>query len=162
ISFLDKMLCGLEEIWNFEVVHRDITPGNIMMKPDGSPVIIDFGIARYLDKTSLTGTYLAQGPCTPPFAPPEVLTNNKEQIDCRSDLFSLGIVVYIMTTGIHPIWDNSKSAKENRMNMIEKQIPSLKDHLGEIGRFIDRMVQKEPYKRFRNPTMARKILDKYK
>lgn len=161
-EFLDSLLSALEEIWSYNIVHRDIKPGNIIIKKDGSPIIIDFGIARHIDETDLTKTFLPHGPCTPAYASPEVLQNNKKLIDCRSDLFSLGIVAYFMLTGSHPIWDESKDFEENTKNMINKQIPSLESEIGPLGKYLHNLVQLEPFKRFRNPTIARKFLNKIK
>lgn len=160
INFLDSLLSALEEIWTYNIVHRDIKPGNIIIREDNSPIIIDFGIARHIDETDLTKTFYSQGPCTPAFAPPEVLQNKKNLIDCRSDLFSLGIVAYMMLTGKHPIWDDSKGYDENRENMINVQISSLEGEFGLLGKYIHTLVQLEPFKRFRNPKIARNFLNK--
>lgn len=71
-------------------------------KKEASPFIVDFGIVRDLRKTSLTNTYLAMGPGTPFFAPPEQLNNEKSLIDWRADQFALGVVLSMAHFGVHP------------------------------------------------------------
>ncbi len=84
-------------------VHRDIKPENIMFRQPGDrPVLVDFGIARLLDEASITQTFQDQGPCTPMFASPEQLNNEKDLIDWRSDQFSLAVTLSMVTLGMHP------------------------------------------------------------
>jgi serine/threonine protein kinase len=69
---------------------------------DYEPVLVDFGLVRDLASTSLTLTWLVQGPGTPFFASPEQLNNDKYLIDWRSDQFSVGIVLAMCLNGRHP------------------------------------------------------------
>ncbi|MDK2919510.1 MAG: eukaryotic-like serine/threonine-protein kinase [Candidatus Petromonas sp.] len=89
----------LEDI---KTVHRDIKPSNIICGNDGNYYLIDFGIARQLDKTSLTFTKAAIGPHTPGYGAPELFQYSKKDIDIRSDLFSIGVVLFEALTGEHP------------------------------------------------------------
>jgi len=99
LNFLAK---GLSIIWDQNIVHRDLKPENIIIKPNGIPCIIDLGIARFLDLESLTKTISPMGPCTPIYASPEQLANNKNLIDPRTDFFALGIIGLELFLGIHP------------------------------------------------------------
>jgi serine/threonine protein kinase len=80
------------------VVHRDIKPANIMRLNDGTLRVTDFGIAR-IASTSKTATGTVLG--TPSYMSPEQLSGKK--IDGRSDLFSLGVMLYEMLTGEKPL-----------------------------------------------------------
>jgi TolB-like protein/Tfp pilus assembly protein PilF len=80
------------------VLHRDLTAGNLMLRPDGSPVIVDFGLARSLDDVTLTRTGTTLG--TARYLAPEQWRNG--QADARSDLWSLGVVFYEAATGESP------------------------------------------------------------
>lgn len=86
-----------------DLVHRDLKPDNIIFRSDGfTPVIVDFGIVRDLQSSSLTQSFLPSGPCTPYFAAPEQLNNTKDLIDWRTDQFALGVLLSIACTNMHP------------------------------------------------------------
>jgi serine/threonine protein kinase len=84
------------------VVHRDLKPANILITEDGHAKIADFGVAKLnLSNQSLAGRVLG----TPAFMSPEQL--NGDPVDGRSDLFSLGVILYTMLTGYRPFQGNS-------------------------------------------------------
>ena len=80
------------------IVHRDIKPGNIMVTPDGSVKVLDFGIARAIDGGTLTQTATVLG--TSAYMSPEQALG--QPVDARSDIYSLGCVLYEMLTGEPP------------------------------------------------------------
>ena len=80
------------------VVHRDIKPGNIMVLPDGRVKIMDFGIARLHEPTVKTQTGVLLG--SPQYMSPEQIVG--QPFDHRADIFSLGLVLYEMLTGVKP------------------------------------------------------------
>jgi eukaryotic-like serine/threonine-protein kinase len=93
-ALLAQIAQGLADAHAAGVVHRDVKPSNILMRPDGVAKIADFGIARGLDLTRVTGTSTLLG--TPAYLPPE------GPQDERSDLYSLGIVAYELLAGVPP------------------------------------------------------------
>jgi serine/threonine protein kinase len=85
-----------------DVIHRDLKPANILLTEDGHAKIADFGVAKLdLDNFTLHGQVLG----TPSFMSPEQL--NGEPVDGRSDLFSLGVILYMLVTGHRPFQGNS-------------------------------------------------------
>ncbi|TWI83259.1 serine/threonine-protein kinase [Lacibacter cauensis] len=82
-------------IWKDGVVHRDIKPANIIVRPDGTPVLIDFGVARDLNEESITAAGGLQ-PGTWKWAAPEQYAAKKEMINYRTDFFSLGVLAYYL------------------------------------------------------------------
>ncbi len=80
------------------IIHRDIKPGNIMVEPNGSVKVLDFGIARAVDGGSLTQTATVLG--TSAYMSPEQALG--QPVDARSDIYSLGCVLYEMLTGEPP------------------------------------------------------------
>jgi serine/threonine protein kinase len=93
-ALLAQIAQGLADAHAAGVVHRDIKPSNILIGSDGVAKIADFGIARGLDLTRVTGTSTLLG--TPAYLPPE------GPQDERSDLYSLGIVAYELLAGVPP------------------------------------------------------------
>lgn len=91
---------AVEQIWGQEVVHRDIKPGNIMVRSDAqTAVLIDLGVARHLTAESLTAFGATWG--TPGYMSPEQ-TRAERQLTCKSDLFSLGVTLQEALVGQHP------------------------------------------------------------
>ncbi len=83
------------------VVHRDIKPGNILIDREQKPWLIDFGLAKVIrlgDPAYLKGIILG----TPYYMPPEQAVGDMEQVDARSDIYSLGAVLYELLSGIYP------------------------------------------------------------
>ncbi len=108
-------LCdGLDALRQVNVVHRDLKPHNIRLRPDGSPVIIDFGLARLLDLPDITLTVQGAQIGTPCYFAPEQFDGTKRDIDHRTDLFAIGILLYEALTGLHPFWRDGMSMQALR------------------------------------------------
>jgi serine/threonine protein kinase/Tfp pilus assembly protein PilF len=94
-----KQLCdGLAEAHGLGVVHRDLKPSNIMIDTNGNARIMDFGIARSLKGKGITGPGVMIG--TPEYMSPEQVEG--KDVDQRSDIYSLGVILYEMVTGRVP------------------------------------------------------------
>ncbi|MEN8148552.1 MAG: tetratricopeptide repeat protein [Planctomycetota bacterium] len=99
IEIARQVAMGLEAIHEEKIVHRDLKPENILITDDEVVKLMDLGIAQFDDaglRHSRTGDFKG----TVPYAAPEQIRSRK--LDGRADLFSLGIVLYEITTGIHP------------------------------------------------------------
>lgn len=93
-----QVLCGLAEAHSKDVIHRDIKPANIFITRTGRVKILDFGIAKALGQSQVTRAGLHVG--TPEYMSPEQAEGRP--VDKRTDLYSVGIVLYEMVTGIPP------------------------------------------------------------
>jgi hypothetical protein len=99
LGFLQQIASALEAIHSVGVLHRDLKPANVMLRPDDTVSLIDFGLAKANENDiSLTGTREIFG--TPYYMSPE--QGHAEIIDARSDLYSLGVVFYEMLIGRKP------------------------------------------------------------
>jgi len=127
------------------VVHRDIKPGNIMLVRDGTIKITDFGIAR-ITTSSRTRTGIIMG--TPTYMSPEQLAGRR--VDGRSDIFSLGIVLYELLTGEKPF--KGESITTLMYQIANSPHPSPTDYKSDISepclKIIDRALMKEAEKRY--------------
>lgn len=142
-----QMAAGLSAAHAQGVIHRDIKPSNILLENTVERVLLtDFGLARAVDDASLTQTGILAG--TPHYMSPEQASG--EPVDNRSDLFSLGAVLYFMATGRPPFRAERAMAVLNRICHephrsvweINAEIP---DELSEI---IDRLLEKKQRARF--------------
>jgi serine/threonine protein kinase len=127
------------------IVHRDVKPSNIIVAKDGHPKIADFGIAR------LTSPDLPQTGCTlgtPAYMSPEQLRGHP--VDRRSDLFSLGVILYQLLTGHRPFQGNSTLTVSFKvLNRDPVPATALNAELcPELGHVIARAMAKEPSQRY--------------
>jgi tetratricopeptide (TPR) repeat protein len=91
----DGLLAALAAVHDAGVVHRDIKPANVIVRADGRPTLIDFGVARLSDNVDVTRT--GDSPGTPAYMAPEQLRG--AEIDGRTDLWSLGAMLYELLVG---------------------------------------------------------------
>lgn len=104
-----QVALALGHAQQLEIVHRDIKPSNIMVLPDGTIKVLDFGIARARTSPDLT---LSGFVGSPHYAAPEQTTG--QQVDVRADIYSLGIVLYRMLSGILPFQGDTPWAVVNQ------------------------------------------------
>jgi len=136
------------------VYHRDIKPDNIMFRQDNTPVLVDFGIARVFDTNDqLTKDGMSMG--TVHYMSPEQC--KAEQVDGRSDIYSLGIVFYEMLTGSKPY--DGESIMAIVIKQVKSPVPTLPDELSQYQPLIDAMVAKNIEERISNSAQFREILD---
>jgi len=148
ISIAKQVCEGLEEAHRLGVVHRDLKPGNIMIDKDGDAKIMDFGIARSLSGRGITGAGVLIG--TPEYMSPEQVEG--KDIDQRSDLYSLGIILYEMVTGRLPFAGDTplSVAHKHKYEAPEdpkKLNPQLPD---DLARVILKCLAKDRDKRFQS------------
>jgi serine/threonine protein kinase/Tfp pilus assembly protein PilF len=148
ISITKQVCDGLAEAHKLGVVHRDLKPHNIMIDQDGSARIMDFGIARSIEGKGITGAGVMIG--TPDYMSPEQVEG--KETDSRSDIYSLGIILYEMVTGQTPFEGDTpfiigvkhKSEAPKDPKELATQIPD------DLSRIILRCLEKEKGRRYRS------------
>jgi serine/threonine-protein kinase len=130
------------------VVHRDIKPGNIMLNGDGQPKIMDFGLARMRMADHKTSTGMVLG--TPRYMSPEQISG--QPVDQRSDIFSLGIVLYEMLTGTRLFAGEDIHQVQHLITQTEhvpptRQVPGLPPMVDFI---VARALKKDPTVRYQD------------
>ena len=128
------------------LVHRDLSPDNVMLRPDGGVKLIDFGIARATAQTSVTSVGVLKGKVS--YMSPEQL--RQDPLDRRSDVFQLGTLLFELVTRRHPFSGNNFAATVNAILSGDapdprEHEPRLDDALAEA---IVRALEFEPEDRF--------------
>ena len=155
-----QIASGLAAAHEQGLVHRDIKPANILLQHGiGRVLITDFGLARAADDASITRSGLVAG--TPHYMSPEQANGNA--VDCRSDLFSLGSVIYFMATGRAPFRADGAMAVLNAIchkqpRSVCEVNPSLP---AELDWLLSRLLEKEPKARLGSAAELRLLLTEY-
>ena len=149
---------ALEEAHDKGVLHHDIKPKNIFIGEDETVKVGDFGIARAVDFPT-TRDDTAAG--TPTYMSPERCRGPQEEVDVRSDIYSLGVVVYQMLAGRPPFQGDSTSSIcykhiHDTPAPLRDLIPALPERLQEL---VHRCLQKDPGDRFQTPRELRRALE---
>lgn len=155
VGLLIRLLEAFRLLWDhkLKIVHRDIKPENILIRDDGSVVVIDLGIVREEGSAGVTNTGNMFGPCTLQYASPEQATNDKKNISFKSDLFALGTLSYELLTGNNPYVSQQDipwtEILENVINLKPESLYSKDVCSEEFSNIISKLMEKEPYKRYR-------------
>ena len=146
---------ALDYAHSLGVVHRDVKPANIILTADGTPKITDFGIAR-LETSNLTvdGQFIG----TPNFMSPEQITG--KGVDGRSDLFSLGVVLFTLLTGQRPFGGDTMHEVTLRIVQEPSPIPSTvsTEIPAAFNPIVLKCLEKNPEKRFQTGRELAKVL----
>jgi hypothetical protein len=155
---LFKLVCeAVSHGHDRSIVHRDLKPGNILVDSDGNPKVIDFGVARSTDsdlalESMKTDTGQMIG--TVQYMSPEQFGPNPDDLDSRTDVYSLGVVLYELLAGVPP-YSVSKRALHEASRVVCEQVPAPLRALDksiprDMSAIVERCLHKSPRHRYHN------------
>ena len=149
IEIIESVLDTIDSVHLQGVIHRDLKPANIMINLEGTPIVLDFGLAKLIDYSSITQTGERVG--TFYYMSPEQVTDSKN-IDNRSDYFAIGIIFYQLLTGLLPYDAANLPAL---IDQIKNRYPRNPSELNasisnNIENVILKLLEKSPYQRYQS------------
>lgn len=161
IRLAEQIAAGLAAAHKVHIVHRDIKAENVMIDAEGSPKILDFGLAKAVAPYQTTGdgktetitqelTKAGTIVGTVTYMSPEQI--RAETVDSRSDVFSFGILLYRMATGIPPFEGKTQVSTLARILESQPEPPHVRNDQvpSELERIIDKCLQKDPNDRYQD------------
>jgi serine/threonine-protein kinase len=139
------------------IVHRDLKPANILVRPDGTPVLVDLGIAAVRGGAKLTQTGSIIG--TPAYMSPEQVRG--QAIDGRADLYALGVILYEILAGMRP-FDRDESIAVLHKQVYEEPFPLNKfrsDLSPQTLALVDTALKKDPVRRYQSAEAMVQAID---
>ena len=148
-ALVGRIAAALHYAHSHGVIHRDVKPANILLDAEGEPHLTDFGLARR-DSGEVTMTFDGEPLGTPAYMSPEQARGEAHRVDGRSDLYSLGVVLYQMITGTLPFRGDNWPAVLKQLLHEEPQPPRRVD--AAIPRDLEticlKSLEKEPARRY--------------
>jgi eukaryotic-like serine/threonine-protein kinase len=145
LVYMEQIASALNAIHAVGVLHRDLKPANVMLRADGSLCLIDFGLAKANEmEVSLTGSREIFG--TPYYMSPE--QGHAEEIDGRSDLYSLGVMFYEMLIGHKPY--TGATAMEVIYKHKRAELPEIAPQFADYREILGRLLAKSPADRYQS------------
>ncbi len=157
IDLMLKVILTVEFLHQHHVIHRDLKPGNILVGPDLEPKVLDFGLALQVDDLGPRLTQAGEIMGTPDYFSPEQ-AQGYAPLDARSDIFSLGTILYELITGATPFRSDSV---RDQIRLICERDPLLPRRInpaipGELQNICLKALEKDPSQRYQS---AREMAD---
>lgn len=157
VAIVEKVAIALDALHRQNVIHHDIKPSSVMFRPTGEAVLIDFGLSHHAQLPDLLQAEFRLPYGTAPYMAPERLLDVRD--DPRSDIFSLGVMLYFFTTGVRPFGE-SETLRGMRRRLWRDPVPPRKlrpDYPPWLQEIVLRCLEIEPAWRY--PTAAQLAFD---
>lgn len=171
LEIISQVCDGLDHAHNRGVVHRDLKPSNIMVSSDGHPKLVDFGLGKSLfhdtnfDESEADQSIEGKVIGTPMFMAPEQARGNNDDVDGRSDVYSIGIVAYLLIVRRHPHNLTNKKIRDTLIKIAEGHIipPSqqIDDFDKDLEKIMMKALAKEPALRYQSAFEFAQALREY-
>jgi serine/threonine-protein kinase len=143
----------------YGVVHRDVSPQNVLLTPHGIAKVVDFGVAKFAGRGVAATTAGDLRGKVPYMAPEHVLG---EDLDRRADVFALGVLFYQLVSGVHPFLGDHDTITLARISSatpatpLVKRVPALSAELSDV---VDQALAKKPADRIATAAQLRKLIE---
>jgi serine/threonine-protein kinase len=155
LSWAEQLLSALAYCHNQGIIHRDISPQNVIIRPDGQAVLVDFGLVKLWDPRDPRTRTAMRGIGKPEYAPPEQYDTQSGHTDPRSDIYSLGATLYHALTGKVPPTVTQRIVDSEALTGIRRLKPQISTGLEAA---IMRSLELQPIARFHSAAeMARAL-----
>ena len=157
LQLFRKVVEGVQYAHQRGVIHRDLKPSNIIVDADGNPKILDFGLAQIADADEAMRTMFAEAGKvvgTLPYMSPEQIAGRQSEIDVRSDVYSLGVILYELLTDRLP-YDVTGAGREAARRAICDELPRRPSSIsrtlrGELEMIVLKALEKDPAQRYQS------------
>ncbi|RTL51137.1 MAG: serine/threonine protein kinase [Bradyrhizobiaceae bacterium] len=156
-AIVEKVALALDDLHRQHVIHHDIKPSSVMFRPSGEAVLIDFGLSHHAQLPDLLQAEFRLPFGTAPYMAPECLLGVRD--DPRSDIFSLGVLLYFFTTGVRPFGEG-ETLRAMRRRLWRDPVPPRKlqpDYPPWLQEIVLRCLEINPSARY--PTAAQLAFD---
>ncbi len=154
LALMAEICDGVQHAHTRGVIHRDLKPGNILVSAEGRPKILDFGIARATDSDvqATQRTDIGQLVGTLPYMSPEQVQGDPAALDTRSDVYTLGVILYELLTGRLPhdvgrrtIFEAAQTISQAQAASVGAVVPALR---GDVSTIVAKAMEKDRQRRY--------------